>query len=1058
MGSGSWRVVASVVTGMTLLAMSLPVALAPAARAATTALAIPDTNYAYPSNALFVAPSGSDSAAGTSAAPLHTLGAAVAKAAAGGTIVLRAGTYRESLGIVSKRLTIQPYPHEQVWLKGSQVVSSWQSQGSTWVASNWTAQFCQTCADPSVIDPAYPNAGLPDQVFLDGVPQSQVISAAAVTPGTFYVDYQAATLTIGSNPSGHVIEASTQDSLVDLVTTAAGSIIRGVGISQYAPTWDTSVVSAAVIVDAANVLLENDVVTQSAARGVAIFKPGVVLRSTNVSVNGYTGVIGNAADNLIVQSCAISDNNTEHFSIAANSLAAAGGIKVTTSDHVLIEDSIVSGNIGNGIWADVSSYDIDVVRNLVQHSANHGISIELSGTGVVASNVVTDNAHFGIKLSGSTSIDVWNNTAANNGQSQIAVIEDPRTDTSSADLALGITWDTAKIDVGNNLLATSANTTGPMLYTLDANSPKTTSAAMMISRLDYDGWSRPNASQPLVLTNWTDASGHYANFATMSALASASGFEAHGWAQDAIVSPFFVNQVAFDYSQTTDSPGISGGGSLPAAVASALGLSPTAPVGRGALSWPSMLPVNARPLATFTTSCSSLTCAFDGSGSSDSDGTVVGYTWDFGDGTGASGSKPTHTFSKTGTFTVTLSVVDDRGTVGQRSAATSVIGPNMLPTASFTSSCSTMTCLFDGTKSVDSDGTIVAYAWTFGDGSTATGSKASHTYAVAGTYPVSLTVTDDRSGTAKATGSVAPTIAVTPSSYASDSFTRTVSGGWGTAPSGGSWATSNGALLSVSSSTGVVSAGSPGASGYAYLSGVSVTDGDTTAAFSANKAPTGSGFMANVIARRVGVNVEYRGRARIDNQGHVYVGAFKLTSSAGPVAIGAEVQVLGLSFTAGSSLLVRVQATGVNPTTVRIKAWTPGTAQPSTWAVSVTDSTAALQAKGSVGLQALLSSSATNAPVAFTWDNLAVQPSNLPPTARFTAACSSLSCSVDGSASTDPEATTLTYAWSFGDGTTGTGRTASHTYRTSGTYTITLTVTDTNGTGTKAVTTHVVTV
>jgi PKD repeat protein len=50
---------------------------------------------------------------------------------------------------------------------------------------------------------------------------------------------------------------------------------------------------------------------------------------------------------------------------------------------------------------------------------------------------------------------------------------------------------------------------------------------------------------------------------------------------------------------------------------------------------------------------------------------------------------------------------------------------------------------FNGTPSADPDGTIVAYSWDFGDGTTATGASPSHTYATAGSYTVKLTVTDN---------------------------------------------------------------------------------------------------------------------------------------------------------------------------------------------------------------------------------------------------------------------------------------------------------------------------
>lgn len=75
-------------------------------------------------------------------------------------------------------------------------------------------------------------------------------------------------------------------------------------------------------------------------------------------------------------------------------------------------------------------------------------------------------------------------------------------------------------------------------------------------------------------------------------------------------------------------------------------------------------------------------------------------------------------------------------------------GPtNTPPTASFTFSTTDLSASFDGTGSSDSDGTISSYAWDFGDGNTATGSTAGHTYAAAGDYTVQLTVTDDGGAT-----------------------------------------------------------------------------------------------------------------------------------------------------------------------------------------------------------------------------------------------------------------------------------------------------------------------
>lgn len=72
--------------------------------------------------------------------------------------------------------------------------------------------------------------------------------------------------------------------------------------------------------------------------------------------------------------------------------------------------------------------------------------------------------------------------------------------------------------------------------------------------------------------------------------------------------------------------------------------------------------------------------------------------------------------------------------------------PNALPTAAFAHECRVFDCAFDASASSDPDGSLVAYAWSLGDGNVASGVTVSHTYAVAGEHVVSLTVTDDRGG------------------------------------------------------------------------------------------------------------------------------------------------------------------------------------------------------------------------------------------------------------------------------------------------------------------------
>lgn len=74
-------------------------------------------------------------------------------------------------------------------------------------------------------------------------------------------------------------------------------------------------------------------------------------------------------------------------------------------------------------------------------------------------------------------------------------------------------------------------------------------------------------------------------------------------------------------------------------------------------------------------------------------------------------------------------------------------GGNISPTASFTVDCTLLQCLFDGSGSIDPDGAIDSYAWNFGDGNSSDTQIPTNLYAAAGTYSVTLTVTDNQGAT-----------------------------------------------------------------------------------------------------------------------------------------------------------------------------------------------------------------------------------------------------------------------------------------------------------------------
>lgn len=136
---------------------------------------------------------------------------------------------------------------------------------------------------------------------------------------------------------------------------------------------------------------------------------------------------------------------------------------------------------------------------------------------------------------------------------------------------------------------------------------------------------------------------------------------------------------------------------------------------------------------------------FDGSASVDRDGQLIGYHWDMGDGTSKVGKIISHQYESPGLYMVKLAVTDDSGTSSGTDSDSLSLFVNQQPTADAGPSqlVSSSEVSFDGTKSEDPDGTIVKYAWDFGDGSSGTGPSPVHTYGNPGTYTVKLTVTDD---------------------------------------------------------------------------------------------------------------------------------------------------------------------------------------------------------------------------------------------------------------------------------------------------------------------------
>ena len=317
---------------------------------------------------------------------------------------------------------------------------------------------------------------------------------------------------------------------------------------------------------------------------------------------------------------------------------------------------------------------------------------------------------------------------------------------------------------------------------------------------------------------------------------------------------------------------------------------------------------------------------FDGSASSDPDGTIASYSWDFGNGTTGTGATPSATYTEAGTFNVTLTVTDDAGETNSVSTTVEIVAaanqpPVANPGGPYNGTVDSVV-QFDGSASSDPDGTIASYNWDFGNGTTGTGATPSATYTEAGTFNVTLTVTDDV-----------------------------------------------GETNSVSTTVVVVAA--------------------------ANQPPVANpGGPYNGIA---GVAVQFNGSASSDPDG----------------------SIVSYNWDFGNG----TTGTGATPTTIYTEAGTFNVT------LTVTDD---VGETNSVSITAVITAIAINQPPVANSGG----PYN---------GIAGVAVQFDGSASSDPDGSIVSYNWDFGNGTTGTGATLTTTYNEVGMFDVTLTVTDDAG-------------
>jgi parallel beta-helix repeat protein len=436
-----------------------------------TGKTIPRTNYARPSDAVYMSNDGVDTNAGTEAAPVKTFNAAynLAKGRSSKTIVVRGGEYRDhykdssasTVDTIETNITIQAYPNESPWFIGSDpITTGWSPSGSVWVRDWSTPQFCQgtynvplggispvsykqvgsndefnrcTWADSSW-DPAYPVAADPQMAFIGQQQLTQKGTLAEVTPGskTFYYDWNAKKIYVSESPSTNTIELTTRPGF----TTFGGAFsfaVKGIGFKRFGSVHRGGNVGGSVIysgLGGANnpttgeAIFESTVFTENAGANLDFSGPknGTAIRNSVFAFNHGIGVQGNgyansspgAPNKILIEGTIFNSNNLGMFDTKCTRSCAAAAVKLNNMAGFTVRNSLFENTKAKapGLWCDIDCSNGVMVNNVIRNNGGRGIFYEISSKGIIAGNLVYHNDQANISVFSATT-KMYNNTVIN---------------------------------------------------------------------------------------------------------------------------------------------------------------------------------------------------------------------------------------------------------------------------------------------------------------------------------------------------------------------------------------------------------------------------------------------------------------------------------------------------------------------------------------------------------------------------------------------------------------------------------------------------------------------
>ena len=520
------------------------------------------------------------------------------------------------------------------------------------------------------------------------------------------------------------------------------------------------------------ITVKNFEVANPSSDGIAFYKKsgwqyGITITNCYVHGAGNVGIILLSVDGYLVEDCEVySSYNGNIFAYGSSYPIKNGIIRNCTSYDAIQNDGIgihigdygepcganhriigcrTYGNAEEGIDINSGTY-VTILGCDTYGDAYAGIIIESDHCTVRRSNI--HNGHVGVHI-GASDVTLESNLIYANSQDQILI--EPYRDisgiylyhntvvagTNSTRIILNISPRARGLVVKNNIF-TSTQYSFPNTYIrfMDGASPASSN-----SHFDYNVyWRRDGDSS----ARWYAAGANR----SFSVWQSALGQDIHGqWAD-----PRFISLSGSDFHLQSGSPCRDAGTDVGVqrdyeGTLIPQGIAPDV----GAYEYSSGSPPPPPPPESLQAEASAspasgevpLTVQFQGSASGGSP--PYSYLWQSDGGLTSTAQNPSHTFAETGTFTVTLTVTDsqdksDSDSVNIRVYEKSLGSLKVILSASQTSGKAPLSVKFSGI--VTGGTTPYTYHWDFGDGNTSTLQDPTHSFIQAGTYNVTLTVTD----------------------------------------------------------------------------------------------------------------------------------------------------------------------------------------------------------------------------------------------------------------------------------------------------------------------------